>query len=39
MSELLIKPLSDPLQEVNLRMAVAAADNTMPALPGDGVGR
>jgi hypothetical protein len=26
MSELLIKPLSDPLQEVNLRLAVAAAD-------------
>jgi hypothetical protein len=81
MSELLIEPLRDPLQEVNLRLAVAAADiaelraevarldrdldesrrlnlraaelldlvherlgsehsdNTMPALPGDGVGR
>jgi chromosome segregation ATPase len=26
MSELLIEPLGDPLQEVNLRLAVAAAD-------------
>jgi hypothetical protein len=39
MSELLIKPLSDPVQGVNLRLAVAAADNTVPALPGDGLGR